>query len=140
MVRCGGEDDPHLTMNDETTPNDNDLTPTDGGEEPTREQPGSGGPTREQPPPAGPEDPRREQPAVAQAATEQAGPRRLYRSRGDRVIGGVCAGIARYFNIDPLIVRIAAVALVFVGGAGVVAYVAALLLIPNEGEDGAPVA
>jgi phage shock protein PspC (stress-responsive transcriptional regulator) len=131
MVRCGGEDDPHLTMNDETTPNDNDLTPTDGGEEPTREQPASEGPTREQPPPAGPEDPRREQPAVAQAATEQAGPRRLYRSRGDRVIGGVCAGIARYFNIDPVIVRIAAVALVFVGGAGVVAYVAALLLMPS---------
>jgi phage shock protein PspC (stress-responsive transcriptional regulator) len=130
MVRDGRADDPDLTMNDESTPNENDPTPTPGGPE----QPASEEPTREQPAPGS------EQPTAAQAATEQAGPRRLYRSRSDRVIGGVCAGIARYFNIDPVIVRIAAVALVFVGGAGLVAYVAALLLIPNEGEDGAPVA
>src|SRR5919201_2891097 len=145
MVRDGRADDPDLTMNDESTPNENDPTPTPGGPE----QPASEEPTREQPS-AGPEQPAREertreqpapgseQPAAAQAATEQAGPRRLYRSRSDRVIGGVCAGIARYFNIDPVIVRIAAVALIFVGGAGRVAYVAALLLMPNEGEGGDP--
>jgi phage shock protein PspC (stress-responsive transcriptional regulator) len=138
MVRCGGDDDPHLTMTDETTPNDNDPTPTGGGEEPTREQPASEEPTREQPPTATPEDPRRQQPTVAQPTTEQAGPRRLYRSRSDRVIGGVCAGIAKYFGIDPVIVRIAAVALIFLGGTGIVAYVAALLLMPNEGEGGGP--
>jgi phage shock protein PspC (stress-responsive transcriptional regulator) len=66
-------------------------------------------------------------------------PRRLYRSNADRMIGGVCGGIARYFGIDATLVRIAMVALVFVGGAGVIAYVAALLLVPvDESEPAAP--
>jgi phage shock protein PspC (stress-responsive transcriptional regulator) len=59
-------------------------------------------------------------------------PRRLYRSRDDRVLGGVCGGIARYFDIDPVIVRVVAVALTFFGGAGVLLYLAALLLVPDE--------
>jgi phage shock protein PspC (stress-responsive transcriptional regulator) len=59
-------------------------------------------------------------------------PRRLVRVRDGRVIGGVCAGLGRYFNVDPIIFRIAAIVLVFVGGAGVLAYLAALLLIPSE--------
>src|SRR3954447_23194367 len=62
------------------------------------------------------------------------GPRRLYRSRKDRVLGGVCGGIAEYFGIDPIIVRLAAVALVVAGGAGVLLYLAALLLVPAEGD------
>jgi phage shock protein PspC (stress-responsive transcriptional regulator) len=66
-------------------------------------------------------------------------PRRLLRSRHDRVIGGVCSGLARYFNIDPLIIRIAAVALVFVGGFAIVAYIAALLLVPDDDGTGNPV-
>jgi phage shock protein PspC (stress-responsive transcriptional regulator) len=66
-------------------------------------------------------------------------PRRLLRSREDRVLGGVCSGLARYFNIDPLIVRIAAVALAFVGGAGVIAYVAAFFLVPADDGTGHPV-
>jgi phage shock protein PspC (stress-responsive transcriptional regulator) len=66
-------------------------------------------------------------------------PRRLTRSREDRIVGGVCGGLGRYFNVDPLLFRIAAVALVFVGGAGVLLYLAALLLVPNEGEE-APIA
>jgi phage shock protein PspC (stress-responsive transcriptional regulator) len=138
MVRDGRAVHPGFTMNDETTPNENDPTtpnPTPppsagpGPEDPRLEQPRAEDPR--------PEDPRPEQPTT-QATTEQAGPRRLYRSRGDRVIGGVCAGIAKYFSIDPVIVRIAAVALIFLGGTGIVAYVAALLLMPNEGEDGGP--
>jgi phage shock protein PspC (stress-responsive transcriptional regulator) len=61
--------------------------------------------------------------------------RRLTRSREDRVIAGVCGGFARYFNIDPVFTRIAAVALAFVGGAGLLLYLAALLLMPSdEGE------
>ena len=61
--------------------------------------------------------------------------RRLTRSREDRVVAGVAAGFARYFNIDPVITRIAAVALAFVGGAGLLLYLAALLLMPSdEGE------
>jgi phage shock protein PspC (stress-responsive transcriptional regulator) len=69
-------------------------------------------------------------------------PRRLVRAREGRVIGGVCAGLGRYFNVDPIIFRIGAVVLAFVGGAGLLAYLAALLLVPAEdspaGAEGAP--
>jgi phage shock protein PspC (stress-responsive transcriptional regulator) len=87
-----------------------------------------------------------------QPTEEQAGPqapageatgaplrRRLTRSRDDRVVGGVCGGFARYFDIDPVFTRIAAVALAFVGGAGLLLYLAALLLMPSD-EGAAPVA
>jgi phage shock protein PspC (stress-responsive transcriptional regulator) len=60
-------------------------------------------------------------------------PRRLYRSREDRMIAGVCGGLADYFGIDPAIVRVAAVVLVFAGGAGLLAYLAAWLLVPDQG-------
>ena len=57
------------------------------------------------------------------------------------MIGGVCGGLGRYFNVDPIIFRIGAVVLAFIGGAGLLAYLAALLLIPSEdspAEAGAP--
>jgi phage shock protein PspC (stress-responsive transcriptional regulator) len=63
---------------------------------------------------------------------EPSEPRRLLRARSGRVVGGVCAGLGRYFNVDPIIFRIGAVVLVLVGGAGLLAYLAALLLIPAE--------
>ena len=104
---------------------------------PTTEQPGPERPTTEQPTTEQPDD--RERPTTEQPTTQApAPPRRLYRSRDDRVIGGVCGGIAQYFNIDPVLVRVGAVALAFLGGAGLLAYLAAVLLIPNEGEDGQP--
>ena len=59
-------------------------------------------------------------------------PKRLTRSRSDRLIGGVCGGLGRYFNTDPLFFRIGAVALTFLGGAGLLLYLAALFLVPNE--------
>ena len=62
-------------------------------------------------------------------------PKRLYRSR-DRVIAGVCSGIGRYFNVDPIVVRIAALVGLLAGGATLVAYVAALILVPNEPAEG----
>ena len=67
-------------------------------------------------------------------------PRRLTRSRTDRVMGGVCGGIARALGVDALIVRILAVALLFAGGISLIAYVAMLLLVPEaaEGEEQAP--
>ena len=83
-------------------------------------------------------DTRSRAPTTEQPTTAAPPPRRLYRSRDDRVIAGVCGGIARYFNIDPVLVRVGAVALVFLGGAGLLAYIAAVLLIPNEGEGGQP--
>ena len=58
--------------------------------------------------------------------------KRLYRSRKNRMLGGVCGGIAEYFDIDPVIVRLVAVALFFVGGSAVLAYIIALIIIPYE--------
>jgi len=65
-------------------------------------------------------------------------PRRLLRARDGRMMGGVCAGLGRYFNVDPIIFRIGAVVLTLVGGAGVLAYLAALLLVPAEDAAGEP--
>ncbi|KUL23608.1 hypothetical protein ADL15_45740 [Actinoplanes awajinensis subsp. mycoplanecinus] len=65
-------------------------------------------------------------------------PRVLRRSRADRMIGGVCGGLARYFDVDPVLLRIAAVALVLASGFGLVGYVIAWIVIPED--DGEPVA
>ncbi|MGZ4279615.1 MAG: PspC domain-containing protein [Solirubrobacteraceae bacterium] len=117
-------------MTDQTPPNENEPGPEQPTtEQPTTEQPGPERPTTE--PRTATPPPTAEQPTAATAS-----PRRLYRSREDRVLAGVCGGIARYFNIDPVLVRVGAVALAFLGGAGLLAYVAAVLLIPNEGEGG----
>ena len=62
-------------------------------------------------------------------------PRRLTRSRDDRIIGGVCSGAARYFDIDPIIPRIVLAVLAVFGGTGLAVYLLAWILIP---EDGAP--
>ena len=67
-------------------------------------------------------------------------PRRLVRMQEGRVLGGVCAGLGRYFNLDPIIFRIGAVVLTLAGGAGVLAYLAAWLLIPSEDASGEPAA
>src|SRR5918999_3031431 len=99
---------------------------------PTEEQPT--GPTQEHPTAeqAGPHAPAGEAGAQGAAAPPR---RRLTRSREDRVVAGVCGGFARYFNIDPVFTRIAAVALAFVGGAGLLLYLAALLLMPSDEGD-----
>ena len=54
------------------------------------------------------------------------------RSSDDRIVAGVCAGVARHLNIDPIIVRIAVVALTFVGLAGLILYLAAWFLLPED--------
>ena len=56
----------------------------------------------------------------------------LARSRDDRVIGGVCGGLGRYLGIEPVLVRIAFVVLAVAGGSGLLAYLLAWLLIPEE--------
>ena len=48
--------------------------------------------------------------------------RKLYRDTDDQKVGGVCSGLARYFNVDPLLVRIAFVALTLMAGGAIVAY------------------
>ena len=59
--------------------------------------------------------------------------RRLERSRDDKVIAGVCGGLARYFDVDPVLVRIVVVATMVFGGFGAVAYLAAWALVPEQG-------
>lgn len=59
----------------------------------------------------------------------------LVRSRKGRMVAGICAGIAEYFGVDVTLVRvIVAVIAVITGGAGVLAYLAAWAIIPDEGE------
>lgn len=58
--------------------------------------------------------------------------KRLYRSRRERILGGVCGGIAEYFGLDPSLVRIVAVLLILVGGGAILAYIIAWILIPEE--------
>lgn len=65
------------------------------------------------------------------------GPRRLLRSRDERVLGGVCGGIGEYLGVDPVLIRLAAVLLVFAGGAGVIAYIVGWIVIPEEPEGAA---
>ena len=52
-------------------------------------------------------------------------PKRLFRSRKDRVIGGVCGGMGNYFNIDPVLARVIWAVLFFAGGVGLLAYILA---------------
>jgi phage shock protein C len=59
-------------------------------------------------------------------------PDRLYRSRSDRMLFGVAGGLARYLNVDPSIVRIVWVLLFFAAGAGILLYVVAAFLVPEE--------
>ena len=58
--------------------------------------------------------------------------KRLYRSEKDKMIGGVCAGIAEHFNIDPVLVRIIAVVLLIIYGASFFAYLLLWIIVPNK--------
>lgn len=58
--------------------------------------------------------------------------KKLYRSRKDRVIGGVCGGIAEYFDIDSTLIRLLFVAILFAEGAGLLAYIIAWIVIPER--------
>lgn len=63
---------------------------------------------------------------------------RLRRSVTDRHIAGVSGGIARHLDVDPIIVRVALVVAVFFGGAGLLAYIGAWILVPEEGTNDEP--
>ena len=58
--------------------------------------------------------------------------KKLYRSRENAMIGGVCAGLAEYFNIDPSLTRLATVLLIFPGGLSFWAYIVAWIIIPQK--------
>jgi phage shock protein C len=57
--------------------------------------------------------------------------KRLYRSVTDRKIGGVCGGLGEYFEIDPNLMRVLAVAFVLAGGSGLLAYILAWIIVPE---------
>ena len=86
-----------------------------------------------------------EAPATAAAGTQQQLPphddaalpaeQRLHRVGRGRMLAGVAAGVADYFDLDPTIVRIGFVALAFLGGLAVPLYLAGWLLIPDEDSD-----
>jgi phage shock protein C len=58
--------------------------------------------------------------------------RKLYRSRTDRKLWGVCGGLAAYFDIDPTIVRVVAVASLFAGSLGFWIYIIMAIIVPVE--------
>jgi phage shock protein C len=58
--------------------------------------------------------------------------KRILRSRSERMIAGVCGGLAAYFNIDPLIVRLGFALLAMMNGVGIMLYLLLWLLLPNE--------
>ncbi len=59
-------------------------------------------------------------------------PKKLLRTKDERMIAGVCGGLAKYAGVDPVIVRLAMVALVIFGGAGLLLYLAGWIIIPEE--------
>jgi phage shock protein PspC (stress-responsive transcriptional regulator) len=58
--------------------------------------------------------------------------RRLYRSRTDRKLAGVCGGLAQYFNTDATLLRVLFVVLALLGGPGLVIYLLMWILVPEE--------
>ena len=57
--------------------------------------------------------------------------KKLYRSVREKMLGGVAAGVAEYFDIDPTIVRLIFVLSIFVGGAGIIAYIIMWIVVPK---------
>jgi phage shock protein C len=58
-------------------------------------------------------------------------PKRLYRSRSQRMIAGVCGGLAEYFNLDPTLVRVLLVASVLLWGGGLLLYLVMMFVVPE---------
>jgi phage shock protein C len=58
--------------------------------------------------------------------------RKLYRSKTNRQLAGVCGGLAEHFNLDATLIRVLFVVLAVLGGSGLVLYVAMWIIIPKE--------
>ena len=58
--------------------------------------------------------------------------KRVYRSKKSKMLAGVCGGIAEYFDVDPVLVRLLFVLLLFMGFVGIIIYLVAWLLIPEN--------
>src|SRR5262249_36511332 len=59
--------------------------------------------------------------------------KQLRRSRSDRMVAGVSGGLGRYFDVNPVLYRVGFVVLALLGGAGILIYLAAALVIPDDG-------
>jgi phage shock protein C len=57
---------------------------------------------------------------------------KLYRSKTNRKLAGVCGGLAQYFNLDATLIRVLFVVLAVLGGSGLVLYLAMWIIVPNE--------
>ncbi|MFC2026759.1 PspC domain-containing protein [Chloroflexota bacterium] len=58
--------------------------------------------------------------------------KKLYRSKTNRKIWGICGGLAEYFDVDPTLVRVLAVVSIFISGFGLIAYIVMRLVIPGR--------
>jgi phage shock protein PspC (stress-responsive transcriptional regulator) len=58
--------------------------------------------------------------------------KKLYRSKTDKKVAGVCGGIGKYFSIDPTLIRLGVVLFTLFGGCGLLAYIIAAFVIPEE--------
>ena len=58
--------------------------------------------------------------------------KKLYRSKDERMIWGICGGLAKHFDLDPTIVRVIAVLTLLLGGGGILVYILLRFLIPLE--------
>ena len=60
-------------------------------------------------------------------------PKRIYRSKKDAILGGVCGGLAEYFNLDPVLIRLLwVIGTLLSFGVGIIAYLIALIIIPER--------
>lgn len=58
--------------------------------------------------------------------------KRLYKSSTDKMVCGVCGGIANYFDVDPTVIRLIWVIFTLAGGSGLIAYIIAAIIMPDE--------
>ncbi len=63
-------------------------------------------------------------------------PKGLLRSSNDQIVAGVCAGLAEYFDIDPIIVRLVFALLILSGGSGILVYIILWIVMPESGDEG----
>lgn len=61
--------------------------------------------------------------------------RRLYKSNQNKMVSGVCGGIAEYFDIDPTLVRLGWVVFCALAGSGIIAYIIAAIIVPSNPEN-----
>jgi phage shock protein C len=62
-------------------------------------------------------------------------PSRLYRSRSQKMIAGVCGGLGEYFDVDPVLIRLLFVVTAFISGVGILAYLVLWIVVPFEGDE-----